>query len=77
MLRVKNMHLGSSSEPWGTWGEEKLSYAHYSTQQGEVEFCILKLTSVFHHSSQVHRTVGHKQLCAVAHLECTYDAATS
>ena len=35
--------------------------------QGEAELCILELTSVFHHLS----SVGPKQLCALANLDCT------
>ena len=50
MLKVKNIHFGSSSDSWDPCGKAKPSYVQYN--------------------------VGPKQLCALAHLECTREAGT-
>ena len=73
VVRVKNKHFGSFSDPWGPSGKAKPSQAHYIIRWGEAELHISKLISVFHHLS----SVGPKQLCALAHLGCTREAGTS
>ena len=65
VLRVRNMHPGSPSDP--LWDRSR---------RGEAEVRILdfKTTwSEFHHLPRV----GPKQLCALAHLGCTRAAGTS
>ena len=64
VLRAKNMHFWSPSDPWGPWNEEKLSKIHYDIRGGEAKLRMLKLASVFHHLP----SVSPKQLCASARL---------
>ena len=62
VLRVKNMHPGSPSDPSGT-----------AARRGEAEVRILNFKttwSEFHHLARV----GPKQLCASAHLGSTHAA---
>ena len=59
--------------PLGSMRQGELSYVHYNIRQGEANLRTLKLTSVFHHLPRV----GPKQLCALAHLECTLEAGNS
>ena len=61
------------SNTWDPWGKVKLRYVHYIIRQGKAELRILELSSVFHHLP----SVGPKQLCALAHLRCTFEAGTS
>ena len=72
VFRVKNIHSWSPPDPLGPWDEEKASYIHYNIRREEAKLRILKLASVFHHL----RSVSPKQLCALAHLECTREAGT-
>ena len=37
VFRVKNIHSGSPSDPYGPWGEVKLSYIHYNIRQDETK----------------------------------------
>ena len=67
------MHSGSCSDSRGPGGEANLSDIHYIIWQGEAKYCIITLTSVFHHILRV----GLKQLCAYAHLGCAHKASTS
>ena len=72
VLRVKNMHFVLPSDSWDPCSKAKLSYVHYIIRQGEAELGILELTSVFHHLP----IANPKQLCALAHLDCTCKAGT-
>ena len=72
LLKVKYMHFGSPSDYLDPFNKAKLSYVQYIIMQGEAELRILELTSVFHHLPNV----GPKQLCALAHLECTRKEGT-
>ena len=60
-------HLGSMRQ-----GKADLSTLH-NIRRGKAELRILELTSLFHHLP----SVSPKQLCALAHLRCTYGAVTS
>ena len=62
MVRVKNMHSGSSSDPWGPCSKQKLRSMHYDISWVEANLRLAKLTSVFHHLPNV----GPKQFCALA-----------
>ena len=73
VFRVKNIHSWAPPDPWGPWDEEELSYIHYDIRREEAKQGILKLASMFHHLS----SIGPKQLCASAQLECTRKADTS
>ena len=73
VLEVKNMHFWSPSDAWDPCGKEKQSHVKYIIRQGEARLCILELTSEYCHLS----SVGLKQLCALAHLGCTWEAGTS
>ena len=72
VLRVKNMHFGIPSDSWDPCGKAKPSHVLYIIRLGEAELCILELTSVFHHLSNV----GPTQLCALAYIGCTLQAIT-
>ena len=69
VLRIKNMHFESPSDPLGPWGKAKPSYIHYVIGRDEAELRISKLTLV--------PGVSPKQLCVLAHLGCTREADTS
>ena len=76
VLRVKNMHSGLPSDPWGLSGEAKLSYVYDNIRQSKAKLSYLwlsKLILVFYHLPNV----GPKQLCALIHLGCTHEAGTS
>ena len=67
------MYSKTPSDPLGPWGKEKTSCLHYDSMQGEAKLQILKLTLEFHQLC----SVGPKQLCMFAHLECTCEAGIS
>ena len=72
MLGVKNMHFGSPSDCGNPFSKAKPSNVQYIIGRGEAKLRVLELTSVVHHLP----SVGSKQSCALAHLECTYEAGT-
>ena len=81
VLRVKNMHAGSLSDPSETAVTEAKQREvpdakSDCSRRGEAEVRILNFKttwSEFHHLPRV----GPKQLCALAHLGCTRAAGTS
>ena len=73
VVRVKNIHSWSPTDPLGPRDKEKVRYIHFDIRREEAKLRILKLASVFHHLP----SVGPKQLCALAHLGCTREAGTS
>ena len=71
--RVKNMHSGSLSAPWGQRGKEKPSYVYHVIRQGKADVHTSKLTPMFYHLL----SVGPKQLRALAHLGRTHRVGNS
>ena len=63
-LRAARKGEGKGGEPQNSWSNAKLSHVHLITKL---------------HFKMFHRlaSVGPKQLCALAHLECTRAAGTS
>ena len=48
VLRVKNMHFWSPSDPQGLLGKAKMSYVHDNIRRGKAEHFLSKLIAVFH-----------------------------
>ena len=69
VLRVKNMHFWSSSDPWGLLARPgKAELVHYVIRQDESELRILNTLKCF---ITYLPSFSLKQLCAPAHLGCT------
>ena len=71
MLRVKNLHFGSFSDPLGLRGKAEIHALQYKARQSRAVFINP------HFSVSSPPCVGAKELCALAHLGCTREVGTS